>query len=127
MVSSNKKIILIGESLGCYPTCWLAAHTPFQFEKIVLCVPFDQLSSVTPMGSCLLGNYNNLELIQKTTSPTLIIQASKDEIMPLTCGNNLFQKCSGRVILDKVDTYHNDYFNSKIQKLIHEFIRETFV
>jgi pimeloyl-ACP methyl ester carboxylesterase len=123
LIGPDKRIILVGESLGCYPTCCLASHIPYKIFKVILCMPFDRLSTITLLGSYILGTYNNSEYIQGVISPTMIIQGSRDEIIPISCGKNLSERCPGIKSLCMIDTGHNDYFNIETQQLIDNFIR----
>ena len=125
ILNSNKKIFLIGESLGSYPTCWLASKIKHKISGVILCVPFDQLKTVAgELGSLVLGSHNNLELIKDFTSPTLLIKAEYDEIMPHSCVINLKSNCPVMKDVYTVYTNHCEYFNHYTREAINKFIQE---
>jgi len=119
---SDKKIILMGASLGCFPTCHLAAKNPDNLLGTILCVPFDNINSVIPGASLLLDKYDNNELCKAIKTPTLLIQADEDEIISKDCCHNLLRELPQNTILFSVPTKHKDYLTTEAKEKVLEFI-----
>jgi pimeloyl-ACP methyl ester carboxylesterase len=117
---SNKNVILIGESLGSYPTCWLASRVPI--EKIILFVPFDTIASVNPIAPYILGPYNNLEFCRQIKIPCLIISAEYDRVMPAYCGENLKKAFGTNGKLVQVQTNHSNYLTERTINITQKFL-----
>jgi len=116
----DKRIILVGISLGSYPSSWLASNVPI--EKLILCVPFDRLSTIHKLSSYMVGDYNNLELAKKITVPTLLIQADSDELIPPICANNLKRALGDNCQFETIQANHKTYWNEQTRLLIADFL-----
>jgi len=79
----GKKIIFIGISLGSHPATILAGKHKDDDNiksKLVLIVPFDRLSSVTPLGMWRLwGAFDNLHHGKNVEQQTILVKAQRDE------------------------------------------------
>jgi len=118
----DSEIVLMGESLGCHPTCWLAAQNYAKISKVILCVPFDCLGSIIGYGNYLVGDLNNLKLCSRITCPVIIFSALHDHLMPQSCGINIARALRGEKVLIKIRTGHNDYFIEDVQNTIVRFL-----
>lgn len=109
-LTRGKKLILLGASMGCFPTCWLAAQNPDN-----LCVPFDSLG---------LRSIDNLALCQKIEVPTLVVRATQDRVIPEECADRLVEALGNWGILTTVPTGHRGYLTDGLQQRILSFIRD---
>lgn len=120
-IAPNKKIVCMGESIGCCPTTWLASK--YQVDKVVLCVPFDRISNIFRIGSCATEDLNNCKYCVKISAPTLVVAARYDELI----GYKSTMRVYNSLRCDEKDIYfgdngHNDYFSDECQEKIAEYI-----
>lgn len=114
-LTRGKKLILLGASMGCFPTCWLAAQNHDN-----LCVPSIH-SAFVPF---FLGSYDNLALCQKIEVPTLVVRATQDRVIPEECADRLVEALGNWCILTTVPTGHRGYLTDGLQQRILSFIRD---
>ena len=135
-LTRGKKIILLGASLGCFPTCWLAAQRSENLLGAVLCVPFDRLASFSrwaePIPGCaslisklapyLLGSYDNVALCQQIEVPTLVVRADHDQTIPEGSADRIMSALGKTGHLVTVPTNHQDYLTEELKGEIVSFI-----
>lgn len=119
-LAPGKKIVGIGESLGCHPTCWLAANYPV--DRIILTVPFDCLSNVIGLGASVVGLLDNRPLAERISVPTLIIAGKYDELIGEVSTRRLYNSLgSKKKYLYFANTGHNDYFCPEVETRMANF------
>jgi uncharacterized protein len=89
-------IAVIGRSLGSGVATWLAARRPV--ERLVLATPFDSLEGVArahfpfyPVSLFLKERYDSIERAAAIDTPTLLLIAADDEIVPRSSSRRLEQ------------------------------------
>ncbi len=85
--SENKKIIIMGRSIGSAVAIYLASQR--EISGLILITPFDSLISLAkkyypfyPVNLLLKHKFNSKPYIKFIKSPILILVAQKDEIIP---------------------------------------------
>jgi uncharacterized protein len=99
-------ICVIGESIGSGPACHLAEE-PVPPSKIVLVVPFDELSQVAarhfrflPVRWLLRDSWNNIKSLGGYRGPVDIFAAKEDTVIPPIHAQNLAQQVpTSRLVL----------------------------
>lgn len=124
-LTRGKQIILMGASLGCYPTCWMAAQHPDNLLGVILCVPFDRIGSVVKVAPYLLGAYDNLALCRRIEVPTLLVRAAYDQLMPWSVGDRLLEALGQLGHLITVPTNHQGYLTEQLEGELLRFIDEV--
>ena len=109
----DKKVILMGASLGSFPTAWMAAQNPENLLGAILCVPFNYL---------LGRKYNNVALCKNIKVPTLLIKARYDEIMPELAHFDLMDALNKFEFMT-VPTKHKDYLTDLSKRKILDFVK----
>lgn len=135
------KIVLMGQSLGCYPTLWLASHVGSHvgsklerkeyISGVILCVPFDKLSNVIhrftgfSFVSGLTEEIDNLALMREIRVPTLIFSAKYDTIIPPDSASNLHRALDNPELsqLVNVKSGHNDYLTRDVEDKITAYLQ----
>ena len=112
----NKRVILMGTSLGSYPSCWLVSLNPDNLIGLILCVPFN---------SFFMGSYDNYSLASSIMVPTFIIKSEYDEIVPINSDENLSTVMTTNkliIVLETHKTYLNDIAKDQIEKFVTDLI-----
>lgn len=105
------RIVLIGRSVGCGPTTYLASK--HKVRGVVLFSPFlSAFRTVTRIPLFLGDFFNNQGQLEKSPSPLLIFHGAEDEIIPFAQGKQLFDEsqATSKVFIPLPDTGHNDLF-----------------
>lgn len=83
----HRQISIIGRSLGTGIATYLASRKPV--EKLVLITPFDSIAAVAqrhypifPLKLLLRDRYDSLDRAKQINSPTLIMIAEQDRVIP---------------------------------------------
>lgn len=115
LVSEKKcpaeKIILVGQSVGSGPTCWLAAHE--EHGAVALISPFlSAFRTATKVPLFLGDRFLNLDRIVEFETPLLIIHGEEDSIVPFSHGERLFElsPSENKTFLPVEGGDHNDLF-----------------
>lgn len=92
----NKRIILIGRSLGSGVASYLASKR--DVDRLVLVTPFDSMQSVAstyypflPVSLLLRHKFRSDQFVADLQTPTLVIGANNDEIIPRKNTERLIQ------------------------------------
>ncbi len=123
------KIILVGQSVGSGPTCWLAGQK--QTAGVVLISPFlSAFRTVTRVPLFLGDRFENLIEIKKSSSPLLVIHGDKDKVIPFEHGKKLYQLSPSqeKTFVQIEGAGHNDLFfkdSFKIAQLIGSFSKRS--
>jgi alpha-beta hydrolase superfamily lysophospholipase len=85
----NVPVCVVGESIGSGPATWLAKVSPPP-DRLVLIVPFDQLSLVAKghvpsllVSLALHDDWNNVEALADYKGPVEIFGAEGDDVIPI--------------------------------------------
>ncbi len=114
-----KKLILIGQSVGSGPTCWLAARN--EHAGVILISPFlSTFRTVTRISLFFNDRFKNFAEIKKISSPLLVIHGDQDRVIPFTHGRKLYELSPSR---DKHFAHikgagHNDLFRKEKKHII---------
>jgi len=111
-----KRLVLMGESLGCAISIQLALDRPA--AGLVLEAPF---ASIPHMASAIYPflpakffvrtRYDNLEKIPRVKAPLLVVQGTRDEVIPVAQGKMVFDAASSsKQYLAIEGAHHNDVY-----------------
>ncbi len=115
---SESKLILMGESLGSYPSVRLAGV--LKARALILEAPFPSFKELAAlhypwipafMSKSLLKNYSfsNEDYFEKIQSPLLIMHGTADEICPHELSKKLFEKApEPKIFFSIPGGMHND-------------------
>ncbi len=104
-------IILIGQSVGSGPTCWLASQA--EHRSVVLIAPFlSAFRTVTQVPIFPADRFPNLQRIPELHSPLLLIHGEDDQIIPFKHGKTLFELSPAlqKTFIAVPGAGHNDLF-----------------
>ncbi|MFT7172239.1 MAG: pimeloyl-ACP methyl ester carboxylesterase [Paracoccaceae bacterium] len=106
-----KDIILIGQSVGSGPTCWLAKEK--EHRGVVLISPFlSAFRTFTRIPIFPFDRFPNLKRITEFETPLLIIHGEEDQIIPFQDGQKLFELSTSdqKSFVPVPNAGHNDIF-----------------
>ena len=120
-------LVIYGESLGTGVAVELGNR--YQFASIILESPFTSIADVAkqrykifPTEFLVKDKFNNLAKIDKLKSPLLIISGKKDEIIPHSHSEILFNNAKGikeSLFID--EAMHNNLYDFEIEKNVIDF------
>jgi pimeloyl-ACP methyl ester carboxylesterase len=122
------QIILIGQSVGSGPTCWLAAHK--KHHSVVLVSPFlSAFRTVTHLPIFLGDRFPNHKWIKEFDTPLLVIHGEEDQTIPFKHGKGLYELSPSKKksFVPVSDAGHNDIFaqaSFDFVSLLTEFFQE---
>ncbi len=117
-IRHHENITVIGRSLGSGVATHLAANRPVR--ALILVTPFDSMVNVArsiypmfPIGLLLKDRYDSAERAPEITSPTLILIAENDEVIPRESTENLITAFPPDIVHTAVieNATHNDIQN----------------
>lgn len=118
-------LCVLGESIGSGPASGLA-NAPQPPDKIVLVVPYDQLSAVAgrrffflPVRWMLLDNWDNIGALQDYRGPVDIFAARDDTLIPCTHAKNLSEHVP-QSNYQEVPCGHNGWSRMRQVQIRHE-------
>ncbi len=126
------RIVLWGQSLGTGVAVWLAVER--KIKALVLESPYTSVADVAAMNYPLLpvrwllkDQFHSDWLISKVTAPVLVFHGAKDETVPISFGQRLYNlvkapKCFVRFPLGG----HDDLDDGKIVASIRGFIARSW-
>ena len=113
-------IILFGRSIGSSPSCYIAKERP-DVGCMILMSPFKSLRDVAKdrvgkiLSYLLADRYRNIDLIEHTKCPVLIIHGISDTLIDVSHSYSLKAHCGSKIC--KLITPDNmDHNNFKIQE-----------
>lgn len=114
-----KRIILVGQSVGSGPACWLAERE--EVGGVVLIAPFlSAFRTVTRIPIFPGDKFKNVKRIGKIEEPLLVIHGSDDEAVPFAQGRRLFELHGGpKQFLEIPGAGHNDIWHLGMREMIH--------
>ncbi|MDG1975329.1 MAG: alpha/beta hydrolase [Akkermansiaceae bacterium] len=104
-------IILVGQSVGSGPTCWLASQK--NHNSIVLISPFlSAYQTVTHIPIFPGDRFPNYRHLKKVDSPLVVIHGEKDQVVPFSNGKRLFElsPATNKKLIPIPNAGHNDIF-----------------
>ncbi len=109
-------IVLMGESLGCAVSIQLAIER--KAAGLVLEAPFASVAHMAgaiypflPLGSFIRTRYENLKKIPQLTMPLLVVQGTRDEVIPVAQGKMVFDAApEPKRYLAVEGAHHNDVY-----------------
>lgn len=108
---SPSDLVLVGQSVGTGPACWLAAK--HDHAALVLISPFmSAFRSVTRIPLFPGDRFPNHSHLSRVTSPLLVIHGEEDEVIPFSQGQDLFDlsPAQRKTFLPIPGAGHNDLF-----------------
>lgn len=114
-VGSGREVVVYGRSLGTGVAMQLASQRPV--SGLILVTPFDSMVAVArhhypflPIGLLMRDRYDSLARAGMITSPTLVLIAEEDEVIPRRNSDNLVDGLAEDVVSVRVisSAGHND-------------------
>lgn len=133
----NSKIIIWGRSMGAAVAAQLAERHQSSIEKLILTSPWANTYSLAKdkVGSLVDdvpkewmedNSWKTTEIVPLIHSPTLIIHGTKDKVIPIKFGKEVFSKFPNSVaeFIEFPEREHNDLFaDPEYWNAISEFIQ----
>ncbi|MDA7917544.1 alpha/beta hydrolase [bacterium] len=104
-------IILLGQSVGSGPTCWLADRE--KHNSVVLISPFlSAYRAITRIPIFPGDRFPNYRHLRNVDSPLLVIHGEDDQVIPFSNGKKLFElsPSSDKKLIPVPGAGHNDLF-----------------
>lgn len=128
------RLILMGESLGCAISIPLAVER--QAAGLVLEAPFASIAHMAaavypflPLGPLVRTRYDNLAKISRLKMPLLVVQGTRDEVIPIAQGRLVFDAApEPKRFLPVEGAHHNDVYEvggEGYRRTLSEFIRRV--
>lgn len=110
------RLILMGESLGCAISIQLAIER--KAAGLAIEAPFASIARMAnaiypflPLGSFIRTRYDNVEKIPRLKMPLLVVQGTKDEVIPVAQGRMVFDAApEPKQYLAIQGALHNDVY-----------------
>ena len=126
-----RHLILMGESLGCAISIQLAVERPA--AGLVIEAPFASIPHMAkaiypflPLGPFIKTRYLNVEKISRLRMPLLVVQGTRDEVIPVAQGKMVFDAAPPpRRYLAIEGAHHNDVYvvgAGRYQAALSDFI-----
>ena len=126
------RIILMGESLGCAVTVQTALDR--KAAAVVLEAPFASIARMAsavfpflPVQLFVRTKYDNLAKIARISRPLLVVQGTKDEVIPVEQGRLVFDAAlEPKKYLGVEGAHHNDVYivgGASYLKALSDFIK----
>ena len=131
---SAKHIVVMGRSLGSGVASMLAGARPV--GAAILITPYDSLAAVAaghypflPVRLLLRHPFPSTDWAKRTSAPGLFLAAERDEVVPATHAQKLFESWSGpKQIQVLAQTGHNDIeTHADYYRLINEFLATRII
>src|SRR5687768_7963593 len=122
------RIALWGESLGTGVAVALAAEHPV--ARVILESPYSSIADVAasiywfvPVRLLLLDSFRSDQRIAKVTAPVLVVHGERDNIIPITYGERLYQLIPGpKRFIRLPNAGHNDHDAHGLPEMLKPFI-----
>lgn len=103
LLPTNRPVVVVGESLGTGPACFLAREFPDRIRGLVLLVPYRELADAAashypwlPVRILLRDRFPAHEWLAGYKGPVAIGVAALDEVIPPESGRQLYTGYTGR-------------------------------
>lgn len=123
-----EEIVLYGRSLGSGPTCYLAEKYP-KISGIILEAPIASVMRVIADFRFTFpwDMFPNIDRMAKISCPLLLLQGSRDEVVPMSHSEALLQACSNpnKQLVFIEGAGHNDIqavAGQKLFEILQEFL-----
>ncbi len=127
--NSISSVVVVGESIGTGAAAYHVSLSPP--HKLLLISPFTDLQAVArtrfwfyPTGILVDNAFNNVANLSTSTTDTLILHGTEDDIIPFRLGDELFQSLHAQKKLVPIEgAGHNDLFvYEETRRAINEFL-----
>ncbi|CAG0896569.1 unnamed protein product [Darwinula stevensoni] len=88
----EEKVVLYGKSLGTAPTAQLASKLK-KLPGVILHSPLSSGLGMVLSGTWSMGPFPVAELVPLIDSPVLVIHGTQDEVIPLSHGKTVHERC----------------------------------
>ena len=132
---AQQDIVLFGRSIGSSPSCFIAKERP-EVGAMILLSPFKSLREVAKdhvgkiLSYILAERYRNIELIEYSKCPVIIIHGMNDSLIDVSHSYALKSHC-GSEICKLITPDHMDHNQFKLQEdiilPIKSFLKESGV
>ncbi len=108
----DENSVAIGRSLGSSVATYLASKR--EIKKLLIITPFDSLKSIAddmfyiPISFLLKHNFDTVKYIKNLKTPTFMLVALEDKIVPKKYSDNLKKNIDNLVIYREIDATHNN-------------------
>ena len=127
---NNNQIILYGESLGSGVAVEIGKKN--NFNSIILESPFTSIENSAkiyypylPVKLLLKDRYDSISKIKAINTPILIMHGKKDDVVPFSMGQELFEKAnSPKESFFTLEDDHMMEFSSDLLNVIKDFIKK---
>lgn len=131
VTQTHSDIVAFGRSLGSGVALYLAAQR--RLSHLVLITPYDSILAVAkkqfpffPVGILLKDKYDSLSLVDKISSPTLIVAGEQDNIIPVSHSKTLYEALDAENAHLKIiqNAGHNNISEHReFYQIINEFLK----
>jgi len=91
-----KNITIYGESIGTYPTVWLASRKDVECN-VILHAGFSSIKNLFPYGlRWMVTEFNSEKYMKNNHNKTLIIHSEHDELIPYEHSQKMFELCPSK-------------------------------
>lgn len=87
------RIVLLGFSIGCGPSCYAAEKYPVR--AVVLCAPFASAFQVVLPFPLPGDHFPNARRLSRVKTPLLLFHGKKDRIIPFRNGRKVYEMSAG--------------------------------
>jgi len=123
------RVVLWGESLGTGVAVALAAEKPV--ARVILESPYSSVADVAasvywfaPVRLLLKDTFHSDERIAKVTVPVLVVHGERDNIVPITFGERLYEMIPGpKQFIRLPHAGHNDHDSHGLPEMVRPFLR----
>lgn len=128
---SSSCLILYGESLGTAVAVQMAVE--FDVGVVILQAPFTRLADIgqyhyfyLPVRALLRESYDSMSKITQIHKPLLILQGTRDQIIPARFSQALFEAANTPKKYIKLEGYHhNDTDPTALFNYVNDFVETT--
>jgi len=122
----SSEVVLVGQSLGSGPSCWLAERV--EHRSVVLISPFLSIYRIVTRVPLFPGDrFSNVDAIENMYQPLLIIHGKQDAVVPFWHGERLYQLSHAREkqLIALEEAGHNSLYGEGGKILIRALVEFT--
>lgn len=115
VLGTNRPIYVVGESLGTGVACAMAGEFPERIAGLLLCCPYDRLTSVgqrqmpfLPARWLMWDRFPSIEWLRRYSGPVGFLLAEDDRVVPKELGRRLADAYGGPKQVWVTPGGHND-------------------
>jgi len=125
----TRRVVVYGESLGTAVAVHVAATHPV--AALILEAPFTSIRAIAerrfsmfPVRLMLKDHFDSLSRIGKVNAPTLVLHGARDQVVPMTLGQELFNAAPGPKELWTVENgAHSNLMDHGAGPVVMDFLR----